>query len=168
MKKTEYKPDTLRIGEIAVIGPPELEKAAFIATVCEEIKKNDDIILGLLTINDQLLLHVYGLNVNHNIKNYAWDLVIQKMIGYIVLYDWHNPQSLEQAKELVDYLHSGWEVPCIIAADVGNGDYPITKQIFNRGIALAPRTQFTFYRIGDPASVRQVFTTLLDIIIDGI
>lgn len=162
----DYKPDSLRIGEIVVLGPPEVEKGEFISAICEEVDKNDDIVLGRLQVNDQLILHIYGLDVGADVNNFAWDLVAQKMIGYIVLYNWYDANSLERAKSLVDHLHSEWEAPCIIAADVGETEYPIAKKIFKRGISLSPNTQFTFYRIVDPASVRRIFLTLLDTIIE--
>lgn len=157
----------MRIGEIAVVGPGFHNKVEFIKMVCDEVVvKTDKLIFGRLQINEQLLIHLYGLDLSDNRINPAWDLVSKKLLGYVVLFNWNNPDSYSTAKSTIDTLSSRYKVPIVIAANLRNGESEIPPQLINIDLNLAEHAELTFCRLTDPASIRNVLVILINSVIN--
>ena len=165
MNRNINKFDASTIGEIVVIGFKEVSNEAFISAVCNDMQKDNEVIFGRLPIDSHLTLHIYGLNITGEISNFDLDMVAQKIIGYIILYDWNDLNSLERAKDIVQYLYEKWTAPCLIAANVGNNDFPVSTHVFQNGISLSPSIKFTFFSQSDIDSIKDVYTALLDKVI---
>jgi len=155
-----------RIGEVLLIGPKGAGKADFIRALCEDVELNDRTMhLGRLSISDQLVLHFYGIHAGKNIPSFPWDLLAQKMLGCIVLFHWYSPESFEEAKYLIDFFTSRYQVPMVVAANVsGSDDFSVPERIYKGGIDITPEGKFTFCNTDDPASVRETVVNLIDII----
>ena len=94
-----------RIGEIVVISCSNSDNWSFLHAVCDNYETTDqNAILGHLAINEDLYLYLYGINSNGNLKEFAWDLIVHKMLGYIILYDWSSEDALSSTLETIDYL----------------------------------------------------------------
>ena len=79
----------MRIGEIAIVGPGILPKQQFIKAVCDEIVvENNELVFGRLQINEQLVIHLYGLEFTDTEIKPSLDLVSKKLLGYVFLFDW--------------------------------------------------------------------------------
>lgn len=77
----------MRIGEIVIIGPNANEKQRFLAALSDDLAlTTPDFSFGRLTINNQLLLHLYGITLHPDAKPLSWDLLGAKMLGCIVLF----------------------------------------------------------------------------------
>ncbi|MFQ5674688.1 MAG: hypothetical protein ACE5G1_02225 [bacterium] len=155
----------MRIGEIAIVGPGTIAKHEFIRAVCDEIEiQTEDLIFGRLQINEQLSLHLYGLDITKDIKP-SIDLVSKKLLGYVVLFNWTNPESYSEVVSTVESLTSRYRLPVVVAANLQNGVQEIPSQMLNIDINLSADGQFTFCRLSDPASVRNVLIMLINFVI---
>ncbi|MFQ5751279.1 MAG: hypothetical protein ACE5HI_04715 [bacterium] len=159
----------MRIGEIAIVGTGKECNQKFINAVCDEIViQTDSLIFGRLQINDQLVIHLYGLELTEEDLNPSWDLVSKKLLGYVILYNWNHPDSSAAVKSTIDSLSTRYNVPLVIAAVLQNGQSPVPKQLLDVDLDLTEHGQFTFCKLSDPESVKHVLIMLINSVIDKI
>lgn len=157
----------MRIGEIAILGPDTKSKQLFIKAVCDEIVlQTDNLIFGRLQINNQLAVHLYGLDLSEKDLNVAWDLVSKKLLGYVLLFDWNNPDSLAAVESTVDFLNSRYNIPIVIAAHLEPGSNAVPEQLLNIEFDISKQSHLTFCRLSEPKSVKNVLIILINSIID--
>jgi signal recognition particle receptor subunit beta len=153
----------MRIAEIAVIGAGRKERDAFIQAVCQRLElANDNVTFGRLPINDQLVLHLYGIATQPNGQALAWDLIARKMLGYIVLFSWQDAEAFERLKPIVDYLSSRYDAPMVVTAHLAGIPLPVPPALCEEGIALTTEGKLTFCDIRNPASARKILALLID------
>ncbi len=158
----------MRIGEIAIVGPDILPKQEFIKAVCDEIVlENDELVFGTLQINEQLVVHLYGLEFADKEIKPSLDLVSKKLLGCVFLFDWGS-KDYSDVVATVDSLTSRYNLPLVIAANLQNGSTEIPSQILNIDFDMSPDDQFTFCRLSDPESVRNVLVMLINSVIDKV
>ena len=159
----------MRIGEIAVVGPHAPSRREFIRNACDEIVvQTDDLIFGRLTINNQLVVHLYGVNYTADKASPSWDLVSQKLLGYVVLFDFDRTDCYPQVQKLVDALAEVRDLPLVVAANLSQGSKNVSLEFLNIDINLAAHCDFTFCQAGNVNSVRETLVTLLDAVIEKV
>lgn len=157
----------MRIGEIAIIGPDNDIKKRFIEAVCQQIEvSNEQLTFGRMPIDEQLVLHLYGISLQKNQTKVLWDLLVRKMLGYVILFSWESPQSFDLIKPTVDELTSRYEASLVVAANVDNGSLPVPQTLINEGIAITTDARLTFCDVSKPESIRRVLLTLVNLLID--
>jgi hypothetical protein len=153
----------MRIAEIAVIGSGRKERDAFIQSVCQKLElANDNVTFGRLPINDQLVLHLYGVAASPNGQAPAWDLIAKKMLGCVALFAWQDAEAFERLKPAVDYLASRYETPMVVAAHLAGVSQPLPPALRHEGITLTAEGQLAFCDVRNPASVRKILALLID------
>ncbi|MDZ7292445.1 MAG: hypothetical protein ONB44_22075 [candidate division KSB1 bacterium] len=159
----------MRIGEIVIAGTGNDEKRLFIQSVCQKLEyANEHIIFGRLAINDQLVLHLYGITIQADSQMVAWDLIAKKMLGYIVLFPWQDADSLERLKPIVDHLAARYDTPMVVAAHITTGRQAIPPALWEQGITLTTQGKFMFCDVRKPESARRILLALIDSLIDKI
>lgn len=159
----------MRIGEIAVVGPGIVPKKEFIKAVCDEVEvETENLIFGRLQINEQLSLHLYGLEFSEKDIKPSLDLVSKKLLGYVVLFNWDSSDSYSEVISTIDALTSRYNLPVVVAANLQNGITEIPSQIVNVDFDISAKGQFTFCKLSDPDSVRNVLVMLINSIIDKV
>ncbi len=159
----------MRIGEIAIVGPGILSKKEFIKTVCDEIVvENDDLVFGRLQINEQLVIHLYGLEITDIEIRPSLDLVSKKLLGYVFLFNWGSQDEYSEVVSTIDSLTSRYNLPLVIAANLQKGSTEIPLQMLNVDFDISSEGQFTFFRLSDEESVRNVLVMLINSVIDKV
>lgn len=157
----------MRISEIAIFSPGLETNRRFVKAVCDEVVlETESMVFGRLQINNQLVLHLYGLKLADGQPNPSWDLVSKKLLGYVVLFNWNQAESLAAIKPLVDALSARYDVPMVVAATLQNGQHAIPEQIINVDFGLAKQNEFTFCKLSDAASIKKVLISLIDQVIN--
>jgi len=157
----------MRIGEIAILGSSNEEKRLFIQSVCQKLEiTNDNITFGRFPINDQLMLHLYGVALPSDSQTMAWDLLAKKCLGYIVLFSWQDGASFERMQPVLDQLAAHYEATLIVAAHVANGKLPIPPELYENGIALTTAGKFMFCDVRQPASARKILLALIESVLE--
>ncbi|NIR52978.1 hypothetical protein GWO43_30570 [candidate division KSB1 bacterium] len=168
-KQTPAPNTNMRIGEIAIVGPDLKTKKSFINAVCDDvIVETENLIFGRLQINDELVIHLYGVDLSEKELNPSWDLVSRKLLGYIVLFNWSNPNSLADVTSTVDLLAARYDIPLVIAANLKNSQTSVPRELLNAEINLTRQGQFTFCKLSDPKSVKNVLITLINSVLDNL
>ncbi len=159
----------MRIGEIVIIGPNANEKQRFLAALSDDLAlTTPDFSFGRLTINNQLLLHLYGITLHPDAKPLSWDLLGAKMLGCIVLFSWQDLASFELVKPVIDHLTTHFRTAVVVAAHLNNESMPDSELFHNGGITLTPEGKFAFCDVDDVESARRVLLSLIDLLIDRI
>ena len=157
----------MRIAEIAVIAPQPEERKKFIAAVCSQLEvTGEHLTVGRLAINDQLVLHLYGLAVQPETQTLSWDLLSRKLLGYIVLFSWQDKASFENIKASLDQIAARSEAVLVVAANVGAAELPAMQALSNKSLFVNYQGKFTFYQEDDPESVKKVLLTLIDLLVE--
>jgi hypothetical protein len=155
------------IGEIVIVGTTDSAKTRFIQAVCSRVESADkNITFGQLTINDDLLLFLYGIRADNETAQYAWDLMARKMLGYVVLFDWYKEHSFNTTHRTLEYLTQVTDAPVVIAANVGIGALPLPGRFMKKTMSLSSKGQFVFYSEKSVVSVKKVLLTLIDNLIE--
>lgn len=159
----------MRIGEIAVLGPGHEEKQLFIRAVCGRLELTDkNITFGRFPINDQLVLHLYGVTLQSEPQAVAWDLLAKKCLGYIVLFPWQDVKSFDRLKPVLDMLAAKYEAAMIVAAQTPEPNRPVPPSLFENSIALTAEGKFMFCDVRRPAGARKVLLALIESLLEKI
>lgn len=71
---------------------------------------------GKLTIDDDLILHLYGTPGQERF-NFMWDILSTGMLGFIVMIDSANPSTFKNSKRVINFFNGLGNVPFVIAAN---------------------------------------------------
>lgn len=157
---------TMRIGEIAIVGPDIHGREAFVRTASDEIPlQTEDMMFGRLQVNKQLMLHLYGIDYSEQMPP-AWDLISSKLLGYVVLFAWDKPETYPAVLQMIDTLTSRYRTPIVIAANLSDNPNIVPDQVYNASFNLSECGEFTFCQAADAGSTRQVLAVLIDAVIE--
>ena len=158
-----------KIGEIAVISSSFQNREKFIGAVCNDtITTNQDVIFGRLSISDDLSLFLYGIGTDEQGHTFAWDLVGQKVLGFIIIYDWYDKESFSNIRKSIEFINEQFDSPIIISANVGENSYPVPKILYRPSINMTLMAKFTFHSNQDSKSVKKILVDLIDTAIEHI
>lgn len=159
----------MRIGEVVVFGTSSQETENFIEAVCQNVvQKDKNICFGSLEVNDQLVLYLYGITIGNQLENIAWDMFSNKVLGYLVVFNWYQQESLAWVLHLLDFLTQLMRAPLVVAANVAEQGFPIPEMLIQNGITLNPQEKLVFCQKYDPQSCKKTMIMLLDIVIDNV
>lgn len=158
----------MRIGEIAIVGPHADEKRAFIHSISKSIKNiNEKLTFGEYRINNQLVLHLYGISFENEDDPVSWDLIAPKLMGYIALFRWGNVESFRKIQAITNYLTQKYD-PFIVVVGHSEEQPPQLPAAFQYGISVGKNSVLTFCNVNNENSVRKVLLTLVEKIINQI
>lgn len=157
----------MRIGEVAIISHTSHEAEAFIRAICQRIDfSNKSVSFGRLEVNENLMLHLYGISAELNLR--SLELISQKTLGFIIIFDWENKQALEFTKSILDHCSRNFNAPIVVVASIQDKkDPPIPDRFFQlEGIPLSTGCKFTFGQIDDASSARNIMRLLINMLIE--
>ncbi len=158
----------MRIAEIAVVAPHAETRKKFIAAICNQLEVNSEqLVVGRLAVNDQLMLHLYGLATpNATATSSSWDLLARKLLGYVVLFTWQDEGSFEQIKPCVEQITARAATALIIAANVTEADLPLFETLRDKNLLVNAQGKLAFYQENDAESIKKVLLTLIDLLLE--
>ncbi|KAA3658985.1 MAG: hypothetical protein DWQ10_09945, partial [Calditrichaeota bacterium] len=149
---------------VAIVGADSEDRVQFLKTLCDPIETiNPDISFGRYKINDQLLVHFYGIYPQED--RLSLDLISRKIMGYIVLFRWGDVNSFRQAQKFANFFTTQYKANVVIAGHV-HKDKPGMPKEFESGIPIDKQGVFIFCNINEGRSVRKVILALVDQILD--
>jgi hypothetical protein len=154
----------MRIGEILVVGPTGVEMEKFLrnlSSLVEEFGK--DVQFGLLPIEEQIVLHFYGIQWTRYAKNYPWELLTQKALGAFILLDWDFPETVAAAEEILEFFQAEFDLPVVVASVLKGNTPSLRAQVYRGGLPLTKNSRMTFYSLNQPDSMRQLIVDLINI-----
>lgn len=159
----------MRIGEVAVISPQEDNTNIFIKSICTDVQNsNDNISIGRLKINEQLMLHFYGITIEKDVNSISWHLLSTKVLGFVVIFNWDNENSLEKITKILNFFSANYTTPLIIVANINDkNNIPLPFNVFEaKGINIESKSRFFFSEISNPSDSKKIITTIIDILLE--
>ena len=157
----------MRIGEIAVLGTHANERKKFIAAVCSQLEMSTPhFAFGRFPVNEQLILHLYGLAVHPEDQTPSLDLLSRRMLGYIVLFPWQDEPALAQIRPCLDYLATRHDAAIVVTAHAPQTQLPSAAALLEQGMALSHDGKLAFFTEDHPASAKGVLLCLIDLLIE--
>lgn len=156
----------MRIGEIAIVSPHEEENRRFIRALADTVEvESEQLAFGKLDINKQLTLHLYGITLRDLNSAVSWDLLSQKLLGFIAIFRWGETDSFRRVQKIVDYLTSKYDTSIVVVGQ-SKKKTPLLPAGFAAGVPIERSGLFTFCNVDNPAEAKRVLLTLIDNIID--
>ncbi|MCD6165218.1 hypothetical protein J7K19_00750 [bacterium] len=154
----------MRIGEVLVVGAKANDNSELIRRICPQIETTKTgICWGMLQLDDQMALQLYGINWEQSAKRFAWDLLCQKALGVIVVFDWEQMETFQEAAAILDYFNDQFAIPIVVAAKLEGNTSHIPEKAYRGGLTLSKLSRFTFYQPDNPQSIRQLIVDLINI-----
>lgn len=164
MRPKPEESDAQRIAEVILLAPQKKELTAMLQAVCPVTREvSPELVLGFLPVNRELTLFCYGVR---DPEHFAWELVGRKMLGYVVAFDWGNADSFSAGCRCIDFTAAHFAAPFVVAADHGVQPLPVPESAVRPPIMLSTASRFVFFQSHKAASVRRLFVTLLDMLLE--
>jgi hypothetical protein len=156
-----------RIGEILIIGSSPNAADRFIRTICPDVVvQSPELVAGKVEINSELLLYCYGVCETSGTGLQNWDVVASKIMGYVLLVDWHSAPALQNFCNLVNEAALHFTVPYLVAAEVGALGLPYPVLLQQSVLKLDPTARLVFYQGDDKEQIRRVILALFDLLLE--
>ena len=157
--------DTQRIGELVVVGSSFSLEKRFITHLCQDVViTNKNMAFGRSILTDDLQLFFYGLGETEQNKQFAWELVAPKMLGYILICNWFDGQEFAQIQKMADELEQSLDAHGIIVGDMGSAP-SLPPSVIEEGFSLSKTQTFALWNSSSKWDARNIVRILIDSII---
>jgi small GTP-binding protein len=120
---------------------------------------------GRITISDEVVLYLFGTPGQERFS-FMWETLSEGMLGFVVLVDGTNEDSVRDAASVLGFFTEMSDVPFVVAANhVDPRDHP-TQNGLRRQLGLAEHVPLLGLDARDRESVKSVLLALLHRILD--
>ncbi|MDZ7315347.1 MAG: hypothetical protein ONA69_03355 [candidate division KSB1 bacterium] len=152
-----------RTAEIVVLGPSFALQKRLLTHLCNEVVlTRENCAFGRTRISNELELYFYGLGESDKSKDFAWDLVADKILGFFLLFNWFDGASFQKAMETADELSRRFDAHGVIAGDLAENLVPVNEKLIGYGFSLSERVYFSLWNSAGKASSRALMRLLVD------
>ncbi|MBN1997465.1 hypothetical protein JW935_07940 [candidate division KSB1 bacterium] len=157
-----------KIGEIVIIGLTDTILYDFISQLCQDVKKTDQgILFANIDVDEDLALFLYGIVIENNPEFFEWDLLANKMLGYVALFEWNDDAAFPAVQTMISFLEDRFNVPVTIAACVDQEPENIHTKLFRHSFPLSWKDKFRFYKPSEKITVKNVLLSMIDTLIEN-
>ncbi len=122
---------------------------------------------GRITIDRDLVLYLFGTPGQERF-DFMWEILGEGMLGYIVLLDATRPDSVEEARTILEAFRRMARVPYVVAINRAPGIDPDDENRVRDVLDLAPETAVVPCDATDRESVKSVLLALLYAVVDSL
>lgn len=169
--------------KVVVTGPFNAGKTTFIKTVSEitvlstERQVSDEsgegggettvaMDFGRITVSDDIVLYLFGTPGQARFS-FMWDTLSEGMLGFVLLVDASAPETMADAREMIDFFTQRSDVPFVVAANkVDDGDQEALSRVM-ADLSLSEDVPLLAVDARDRESVKSVLLGLLRRILES-
>ncbi len=122
---------------------------------------------GRITIDRDLVLYLFGTPGQERF-DFMWEILGEGMLGYVVLLDASRPESVDEARSILEAFRRMAHVPFVVALNRAEGLDPAEEARVRDVLDLAPETAVVPCDALDKESVKAVLLALLYAVLDSI
>jgi small GTP-binding protein len=115
---------------------------------------------GRITVSDDVVLYLFGTPGQARFS-FMWETLSEGMLGFVLLVDADEPQTYEDAREMIRFFTEMSDVPFVVAANKVSPDDEEALRLVRRDLALADATPLLPVDARDRDSVKSVLLGLL-------
>jgi hypothetical protein len=170
--------------KIVVTGPFAAGKTTLIRTISEitvlstersisdetRSRKTDTTVamdFGRITIDRDLVLYLFG-TPGQDRFDFMWEILGEGMLGYVLLVDAARPDSLEEAKAILDAFRRMAHVPFVVGLNRSAGLDENEEATVRAGLELDTDVPVVPCDVTDRESVKSVLLALLYSVVESI
>ena len=120
---------------------------------------------GRITIDRDLVLYLFG-TPGQDRFDFMWEILGEGMLGYIVLVDSDRPESLDEARGILDAFRRMARVPFVVALNRSPGIAPGDEANVRSALDLGAEVPVVPCDATDRESVKAVLLALLYSVVD--
>jgi len=169
--------------KVVVTGPFNAGKTTFIKAVSEitvlsterQISDTSDegsgettvaMDFGRITVSDDVVLYLFGTPGQERFS-FMWETLSEGMLGFVLLVDATDTESLEDAKSMIDFFKNMSDVPFVVAGNKVAADDVPTLQSLRSSLGLADDVPLLPVDAREKDSVKSVLLGLLHRIVES-
>ena len=122
---------------------------------------------GRITIDRDLVLYLFG-TPGQDRFDFMWEILGEGMLGYILLVDSSRPDSLEEAKGILEAFRKMARVPFVVGLNRSAGLAPGDEENVREVLELSPEVPVVPCDALDRESVKGVLLALLYSVVDSL
>ena len=170
--------------KIVVTGPFAAGKTTLIRTISEitvlstekditdstRARKNETTVamdFGRITIDRDLVLYLFGTPGQERF-DFMWEILGEGMLGYILLIDVSRPESIEEARGILDAFRRMANVPFVVALNRSSGLDEEDEANVRTVLDIGPEIPVVPCDAVDRESVKAVLLALLYSVVDSL
>ncbi len=115
---------------------------------------------GRITVSDDVVLYLFGTPGQARFS-FMWETLSEGMLGFVLLVDATAPETMADAKEMIDFFTQMSDVPFVVAANKVDADDTETIRQVRTELALPDRVPLLPVDARDKDSVKAVLLGLL-------
>jgi small GTP-binding protein len=115
---------------------------------------------GRITVSDDVVLYLFGTPGQARFS-FMWETLSEGMLGFVLLVDAEEPQTYEDAREMIRFFTEMSDVPFVVAANKVSADDEEALRLVRRDLVLAAETPLLPVDARDRDSVKAVLLGLL-------
>jgi len=169
--------------KVVVTGPFNAGKTTFIKAVSEitvlsterQISDTSDegsgettvaMDFGRITVSDDVVLYLFGTPGQERFS-FMWETLSEGMLGFVLLVDATDEESLDDAKSMIDFFKKMSDVPFVVAGNKVAADDVSTLQSLRSRLDLADDVPLLPVDAREKDSVKSVLLGLLHRIVES-
>jgi small GTP-binding protein len=90
---------------------------------------------GRITVSDDVVLYLFG-TPGQSRFSFMWETLSEGMLGFVLLVDADEPQTFEDAAEMIKFFTEMSDVPFVVAANKVSADDSDALQIVRRDVGV--------------------------------
>ena len=170
--------------KVVVTGPFSAGKTTLIRTISEitvlstergitdetRARKNDTTVamdFGRITVDRDLVLYLFGTPGQERF-DFMWEILGEGMLGYVVLLDADRPDSLQEAKGILDAFRRMARVPFVLALNRSDGIDDVEEARIRQTLDVDGSVALVPCDATDKESVKAVLLALLYSVLDQV
>lgn len=114
---------------------------------------------GRITISDDVVLYIFGTPGQERFS-FMWETLSEGMLGFVLLIDATDEQSMDDAASIVSFFRNMSSVPFVIAANRVGSDDDVLAVVHER-LGIEPDVEVLAVDARDRESVKNVLLALL-------
>ena len=119
---------------------------------------------GRITIDRELVLYLFG-TPGQDRFDFMWEILGEGMLGYVLLIDASRPETLAEARSILDAFQRMAHVPFVVALN-RNGDSDLGEDAVRAALDLSSMVPIVPCDATDKDSVKSVLLALLYSVLD--
>ena len=165
--------------KMVVTGPFSSGKTEFISSISEidvvktertisseaerEVKSQTTVAMdfGRITITDDIVLYLFGTPGQERFS-FMWETLSEGMLGFVLLVDATSPQSVEDARSMIEFFKGMAEVPFVVAANKVDAEDAEALDLVRTDLGLDASVPLLPVDARDRESVKAVLIGLLN------
>jgi small GTP-binding protein len=121
---------------------------------------------GRITVSDDVVLYLFGTPGQERFS-FMWETLSEGMLGFVVLVDGSNPNSVADARSMISFFTERSDVPFVVAANRVPSDDEARLENLHADLRLSEDVPLLPLDARDRESVKNVLLGLLYKILDS-